>query len=73
MKVKIRLDTITDIANFVLIANSTSKSIKLIDNSGLCVDAKSFLGVAYAQEFKDLWCVSEEDLYNKLEPYIINE
>ena len=73
MKVRIRLDTITDIANFVLIANSTSKAVLLTDNEHLCVDGKSFLGVAYSQEFNDLWCETEADLYTKLQPYIVTD
>ena len=48
MKVRVSLDTVTDIANFVLIANSVDKRVFLTNDEGLKVDAKSFLGVAHA-------------------------
>ena len=73
MKVRIRLDTMTDIANFVLIANSTSKAVLLTDNENLCVDGKSFLGLAYSREFNDLWCETEANLYTQLQPYIVTD
>lgn len=73
MKVRIRLDTMADIANFVLIANSTPKAVLLTNNDHLCVDGKSFLGVAYSREFNDLWCETEADLYTKLQPYIVTD
>ena len=71
MKVKIRLDTVTDIAKFVLIANSVKSKIHLTNDDGLCVDGKSFLGVAHAREFANLWCVSDEDIYTKIKEFII--
>ncbi len=73
MKVRIRLDTMTDIVNFVLIANSTSKAVLLTNNEQRFVNGKSFLGVAYSREFNDLWCVTVADLYTKLQPYIVTD
>lgn len=72
MKVRIRLDTITDIANFVLVANSTQKDVFLTNDEGLCVNGKSFLGVAYSKEFDNLWCLTDADLYTELSNYIID-
>ena len=71
MKAKIRLDTITDIANFVLIASSVSSPVYLTNDAGLRVDGKSFLGVAHAQEFDNLWCECEEDIYSKINNFIV--
>lgn len=70
MKVRVSLDTVTDIANFVLIANSVDKRVFLTNDEGLRVDAKSFLGVAHAQEFENLWCECEDDIYQKISRFI---
>ena len=69
MKAKIRLDTISDIANFVLIASDIKEDVYLTNNKGLCVDGKSFLGVAHAHEFDNLWCECEEDIYSKISSF----
>lgn len=70
MKARIRLDTITDIANFVLVASEVKVPVYLTNNAGLKVDGKSFLGVAHAHEFENLWCECEEDIYNKISSFI---
>lgn len=70
MKIKVRLDTVTDIANFVLIANQVKSNVYLTNNNGLKVDGKSFLGVAHAHEFDELWCECEEDIYTKIQNFI---
>lgn len=71
MKAKIRLDTISDIANFVLIASGIKENVYLTNNKGLCVDGKSFLGVAHAHEFDNLWCECDADIYSKISQFII--
>ena len=70
MKVKVKLDTVTDIANFVLIANQVKSNVYLTNNNGLKVDGKSFLGVAHAHEFDELWCECDEDIYVKIQYFI---
>lgn len=71
MKIKVRLDTITDIANFVLIASQVKSDVYLTNNNGLKVNGKSFLGVAHAHEFDELWCECGEDIYTKIQNFII--
>lgn len=71
MKVRIRLDTVTDIANFVLVATSVKSPVYLTSDSGLKVDGKSFLGVAHAHEFDKLWCECEEDIYSKIQNFVV--
>jgi phosphotransferase system HPr-like phosphotransfer protein len=51
MRQRIRLDTVTDIANFVLIASQVRSDVYLTNDNGLKVNGKSFLGVAHAHEF----------------------
>lgn len=70
MKAKIRLDTITDIANFVLIASQVKSDVYLTNNQGLTANGKSFLGVAHAHEFEDLWCECDEDIYTKIQSFV---
>lgn len=71
MKIKVRLDTVTDIANFVLIANQVKSNVYLTNNNGLKVDGKSFLGVAHAHEFDELWCECDEDIYIKIQNFVV--
>lgn len=61
MKTKIRLDTITDIANFVLIASQIKPDVYLTNNHGLKVNGKSFLGVAHAHIKERKWGVMGEN------------
>ena len=70
VKNRVILDTVTDIANFVLIANQVKADIYLTNNHGLRVNGKSFLGVAHAREFDELWCECEEDIYGKIQMFI---
>jgi hypothetical protein len=69
-KVKIELGTVTDIANFVL-AVSDVKSEVYITSGRICISGKSFLGLAHAKEFDNLWCECEEDIYHKIAPFVV--
>ena len=70
MKVRVRLDTLSDIAAFVLAVSSVKPKVYLTSDDGLKVDGKSFLGVAHAHEFDNLWCECEEDIYSKILSFI---
>ena len=72
MRVKIRLDTVTDIANFVLAVSDVSSEV-YITSGKICISGKSFLGLAHAKEFSDLWCECDEDIYHKISSFVINE
>lgn len=71
MRQRIRLDTVTDIANFVLIASQVRSDVYLTNDNGLKVNGKSFLGVAHAHEFDSLWCECDEDIYTKIQNFIV--
>lgn len=73
MKVKIRLDTNQDAINFATLAQKLGGDITITDNKGLCVNAKSVLGMLYALEFEELWCESSVDIYKRIEKFIIIE
>ena len=51
MKVRVRLDTLTDIQNFVHVAAGVKESVVLRDNIGNQVSAKSLLGAIYTMEW----------------------
>ena len=73
MKVKIRLDTATDVANFVLATSKVKEKVYVTDGDRLCIDGKSFLGLAHAKEFEELWCECDRDIYSLIEHFIVNE
>lgn len=73
MKVKIRLDTNQDAINFANLASKLGGTIIITDNRGLCVNAKSVLGMLYALEFEELWCESSVDIYKRIEKFIVIE
>ena len=71
MRVQINLDTMTDANNFVAITSRLPGKIVVIDNKGMCVNAKSILGMLYALEFEELWCESEFDIFEDIEKYVV--
>lgn len=74
MRVKINLDTITDIANFVVaVAHNTGKNdtVWVKDTKGSCINAKSFLGLVATRDFDEIWCESEKDIYSAIRPFVI--
>ena len=74
MKIKINLDTNTDIAHLVAIATKIHDRITLTDNNGMVVNAKSLLGAAYAKfEFAEIWLESENDHYLAFKDFMTEE
>lgn len=71
MRVKIRLDKMSDINKFVSICSAEKENIFLTDGNNYTVSAKSMLGALCSLEWDELWCVSEVDIYNKLKEFIV--
>ena len=73
MKVKIRLDTISDIGNFVLAVHyATGKhdQVWVTDGGiGARISAKSFLGLIATRDFNEIWCESEKDIYTAIRQF----
>ena len=66
MKFRIYLETLSDVNRFVNIATSLEGvKIRLTDNSGFCVSAKSIIGAIYSLEFDEIWLESDRDVYSK--------
>lgn len=61
MRFKIRLDTEKDVLRFVNIATTQTQKIVVRDSTGLCVSAKSMIGMLYAMTFDELWCETENN------------
>lgn len=70
-KHKIELITTTDIMDFVNTVSTVSGDVKLIDGAGFCVNGKSLLGAMASVEWKSLYCVSDEDIYTKIQKYCV--
>ncbi len=69
---KIELVTIADINEFVNIATNETGSVKLVDDTGFCVNGKSLLGAMATVEWKSLYCVSENDIYSKISKFCVS-
>lgn len=72
-RVKIRLDTITDIAHFVLAVSKIKENVYITNGDRLCIDGKSFLGLSHAREFKSLFCECNRDISHLISDFIVTE
>lgn len=70
-KHRIELITTTDIIDFVNTVATVSGDVKLMDDAGFCVNGKSLLGAMASVEWKSLYCVSDEDIYTKIQKYCV--
>lgn len=71
-RVKVRLDTQKDVAEFVNIANTINEDVYLVDNTYNRVNGKSLMGCLYSLEFKDLYVESEcLELSKKFRKFIV--
>jgi hypothetical protein len=70
LKVKLALETMSDISEFVNIANKIKTPINLTGGD-FKVSAKSLLGVIYAMEWQEVWCECSEDIYSKIEKFVV--
>lgn len=76
MKARIRLDTITDIGNFVFaVAHATGKNdqVWVTDGKGSRISATSFLGLIATREFNKIYVESDKDIYGRIQQFIIEE
>ena len=70
MKVRIELNTMTDVNEFVGVVSSVSVPVHLTSND-FRVSAKSLLGAIYTMEWQEVWCECEVDIYNKIKKFVI--
>jgi hypothetical protein len=62
----------SDIAEFIRITNTVNGNVKLTDGAGFCVNGKSLLGAIATVEWNSLYCVSDADIYSKIEKFCIS-
>ena len=70
MKVKIELNTMSDVSEFVSVVSTVNVPVRLVSDN-LCVSAKSLLGALYTMEWQEVWCECERDIYNKISKFVV--
>lgn len=60
-RIKVRLDTQSDVIDFVTLAKQIPEDVYLLDNSYNKVNGKSLLGCLYSLEFSELFVESESN------------
>lgn len=73
MKVKVRLDTLSDIRGFVGAVSNVCAEVHLTDGNNLTVSGKSILGAMYTMEWSEIYCTCDTDIYRFIERFIIEE
>jgi chaperone required for assembly of F1-ATPase len=68
---KIRLDTLSDVNEFVKIASQLEGRIILTDGNHFTVNARSTLGALYSLEWDNLYVESEFCIYTAIEKFVI--
>lgn len=74
MRMKIRLDTMSEINAFVSAMTKTGANVFLTDkNRNFIVSAKSMLGAVYSMEWDEVWCESDEDIFHVISRFSADE
>ena len=60
---KIRLETESDIVDFISRITPLGCRVVVTDGEGMRVTAKSMLGMLYAMTFAEMWCECDKDIY----------
>ena len=71
MRVRIRLDTLSDVHKFVAEMNLVEEKVWLEDDEGNCVSSKSLLGVLYSMEWDRIYCYCKTDISYKLMRWMV--
>lgn len=70
-RIKIRIDTMSDVSKLVAVATKAKGRVILTDNTDFKVSGKSLLGAIYTMEWSEVYLESDEDLYNALSDLVI--
>ena len=71
MRVNIRLDTMTDVQDFIKVTSAINENVLLEDEEGHRVSAKSLLGALYSMEWVSTACVCDSDISGMIVKWII--
>lgn len=70
---KIELVTMGDIRDFVREVSGLPGEIRLSNDQGFCVNAKSILGAVATVEWNRLYCYSENDIGEHIARFCVEE
>jgi hypothetical protein len=70
-RIKIRIDTMSDVSKLVAVATKAKGRVILTDNTDFKVSGKSLLGAIYTMEWSEVYLESDEDLYNALSDLVV--
>ena len=74
MRIKIRLDTMSDVNHFVGDMTRANGNACLTDKDrNYIVSAKSMLGAVYSMEWDEVWCECDDNLYHIVSKYAADE
>ena len=62
MKVRINLDTMSDVQKFVDAVSRVDAPVVLKDSAGHCVSGASLLGALYSMEWAEIYCECPKDI-----------
>ena len=71
MRQRIRLDTMSDVQDFVKAVSKVDEKVLLEDNDGHRVSAASILGALYSMEWTHIYCYCDKDISGIILPWII--
>lgn len=71
MRVKIRLDTMSEVNKFVEAVSGFDEKVELVDDEGHCVSAKSLLGALYSFEWDNIYCSCSKDISSSIMAWMI--
>lgn len=72
MRNKINLITMSDITEFANICAAVDGRVEIVcGKKGYRINARSILGCLAAMEFDEMWVESDEDIYDKIERFIM--
>jgi hypothetical protein len=70
MRVKIVLETLSDVKEFVdIMSNVKSRAVLVDKDRNFVVNAKSLLGAMYSVEWDEVWLESDEDIYSQIRKF----
>ena len=74
MRIKIRLDTMSEVTSFVADMTRSGANVFLTDkNRNFIVSAKSMLGAVYSMEWEEVWCESDDNIFTIVNKYRADE
>ena len=74
MRIKIRLDTMSEVNSFVSDMTKSGAKVFLTDKDrNYIVSAKSMLGAVYSMEWDEVWCESDDNIYHIVRKYAADE